>query len=67
MRSMSLCRFTSLISLLAVVRSAGAQQVRFTSSKINELNASVAAIEIRGARLPEPVLVFSGVEAPPKK
>jgi len=27
----------------------------------------VSAIEIRGARLPEQVLVFSDVEAPPKK
>lgn len=45
----------------------GADGVRFTSSEINELNASVEAIEIRGARLPDMVLAFSGVEAPAKK
>jgi aryl-alcohol dehydrogenase-like predicted oxidoreductase len=45
----------------------GAADVRFTSSEIAELNGAVSAIEIRGARLPDQVLVFSGVEAPPKK
>ena len=29
--------------------------------------AAVRAIEIKGQRLPDAVLVFSGVEAPPKK
>ncbi len=50
-----------------MLENAGADAVRFTPSEINELNASVAAIEIRGARLPDQVLVFSAVEAPPKK
>ena len=45
----------------------GADAVRFSASELTELNAAVSAIEIRGARLPEQVLVFSGVEAPPKK
>ena len=45
----------------------GAAAVRFTPSELAELNAAVSAIEIRGARLPEQVLVFSGVEAPSKK
>jgi aryl-alcohol dehydrogenase-like predicted oxidoreductase len=45
----------------------GAAQVRMSSAEIAELNAAAAAIEIRGARLPDAVLVFSGVEAPPKK
>jgi aryl-alcohol dehydrogenase-like predicted oxidoreductase len=45
----------------------GASAVRLTPSEVAELNAAVSAIEIRGARLPEQVLVFSGVEAPPKK
>jgi aryl-alcohol dehydrogenase-like predicted oxidoreductase len=45
----------------------GASDVRFTSSEIAELNRDVSAIEIRGARLPDQVLVYSGVEAPPKK
>ena len=33
---------------------------------VSLLNASVLAIQVRGARLPDQVLVFSGVEAPPK-
>jgi aryl-alcohol dehydrogenase-like predicted oxidoreductase len=45
----------------------GADAVRFSPSELTELNAAVSAIEIRGARLPEQVLVFSGVEAPPKQ
>ena len=45
----------------------GADHVRFTPSELAELNAAVAAIDIRGARLPDQVLVFSGVEAPAKK
>ena len=45
----------------------GADHVRFIPSELAELNASVAAIDIRGARLPDQVLVFSGVEAPAKK
>ena len=44
----------------------GAAGVRFTSAELAELDKAVAAIQIRGARLPEQVLVFSGVEAPPK-
>ena len=31
-----------------------------------ELNASVSSIQIQGKRLPDGVLAFSGVEAPPK-
>jgi aryl-alcohol dehydrogenase-like predicted oxidoreductase len=45
----------------------GAAGVRLTPSELAELNASLSAIQIRGARLPDRVLVFSGVEAPPKK
>ncbi|TQF10534.1 aldo/keto reductase [Myxococcus llanfairpwllgwyngyllgogerychwyrndrobwllllantysiliogogogochensis] len=45
----------------------GAADVRFTSAELAELNSAVSAVELRGARLPEQVLVFSGVEAPPKK
>jgi aryl-alcohol dehydrogenase-like predicted oxidoreductase len=44
----------------------GATAVQFTASEVAELNRSVSAIQIRGARLPDAVLVFSGVEAPPK-
>lgn len=45
----------------------GAADVRFTPGEVAELNAAVRAIEIRGQRLPDQVLQFSGVEAPPKR
>ena len=50
-----------------MIQNTGADAVRFSPSELSELNAAVSAIEIRGARLPEQVLVFSGVEAPPKR
>jgi aryl-alcohol dehydrogenase-like predicted oxidoreductase len=50
-----------------MLQNIGAADVRFTSTELAELNASVRAIEVRGARLPDQVLVFSGVEAPSKK
>ena len=50
-----------------MVENSGADDVRFTPSELAELNAAVRAIEVRGARLPEQVQVFSGVEAPPKR
>ena len=45
----------------------GAADVEFSSGEIAELNTAVRAIEIRGQRLPDQVLVFSGVEAPTKR
>ena len=50
-----------------MVENSGAATIRFTPSELSELNASVSAIQIRGQRLPDAVLVFSGVEAPPKR
>jgi aryl-alcohol dehydrogenase-like predicted oxidoreductase len=50
-----------------MVENSGAAGVRFTPAELTELNSAVRAIEIRGQRLPDAVLVFSGVEAPPKK
>ena len=50
-----------------MVENSGAATVRFTPAELAELNSAVRAIEIRGQRLPDAVLVFSGVEAPPKK
>lgn len=50
-----------------MVENSGADSVKFTSSEIAELNAAVRAIEIKGQRLPDAVLGFSGVEAPAKK
>ncbi|MCC6928365.1 MAG: aldo/keto reductase [Gemmatimonadaceae bacterium] len=47
-----------------MLENAGAADVRFTASEVSELNAAVRAIEVHGSRLPDQVLVFSGVEAP---
>jgi aryl-alcohol dehydrogenase-like predicted oxidoreductase len=44
----------------------GAAAVRFTAPEIAELNRAVSAIQIRGARLPDAVQIYSDVEAPPK-
>jgi hypothetical protein len=49
-----------------MIENTGAADLRFSSTEIAELNAAVRAIEIKGQRLPEPVLALSGVEAPPK-
>ncbi len=45
----------------------GAASVQLTSDERADLNRDVAAFEIRGARLPDAVQAFSGVEAPPKQ
>jgi aryl-alcohol dehydrogenase-like predicted oxidoreductase len=50
-----------------MLENAGAAGVRFTLSEISELNSGVRAIEVKGQRLPDAVLAFSGVEAPMKK
>jgi len=50
-----------------MVENASAAQVRFTAAEVAELNAGVRAIEVRGQRLPDAVLVFSEVEAPPRR
>jgi len=44
----------------------GAASIELTRPEVAELNAAVSSVDIRGARLPDSVLVFSGVEAPPK-
>lgn len=44
-----------------------AVNVQFTPKELEELNLSLAKIEIRGKRLPDVVQAFSDVEAPPKK
>jgi hypothetical protein len=49
-----------------MLENAGAAALRFTPPELTELNASMAAIKIEGARLPEPVLALSGVEAAAK-
>ena len=45
----------------------GADHVKFTSDELKQFNQEVAAIEIKGLRLPQAVLNYSGVEATPKK
>ena len=49
-----------------MVENVGATALRFTPEELRELNAALSAIEVRGARLPDAVLQYSGVEAPPK-
>lgn len=44
----------------------GTPAIQFTPGELDELNTSVRAIEIKGQRLPDRVLQFSGVEAPEK-
>ena len=41
----------------------GAASVRLTPAEVKELNQAVAAIRVQGARLPDAVLAYSGVEA----
>ncbi len=50
-----------------MLENAGAMDVRLTPAELAELNGAVSAIQIQGARLPEQVLVYSGVEAPPQR
>jgi aryl-alcohol dehydrogenase-like predicted oxidoreductase len=50
-----------------MLENSGADGIHFTPSEISELNSAVRAIEVKGQRLPDSVLVFSGVEAPMKK
>lgn len=42
----------------------GANQVRFTANELMEFNQELDGLSIQGHRLPDSVLVFSGVEAP---
>ncbi len=49
-----------------MIENIGAAHVQFTPGELEELNAAVRAIEVKGQRLPDAVLVFSGVEAAKK-
>ncbi|KQT11237.1 aldo/keto reductase [Ramlibacter sp. Leaf400] len=44
-----------------------AASISFSAAELTELDASLAAIPIRGERLSPPVLAATGVEAPPKR
>lgn len=50
-----------------MIENSGADGIKFTAAELTELNTAVRAFEVRGQRLPDAVLVFSGVEAPLKK
>jgi len=49
-----------------MLENTGAAAERFTPAELTEFTAAANAIEIKGARLPDGVLAFSEVEAPPK-
>jgi len=49
-----------------MLENTGAAAVRFTPAELTEFTAAADAIEIRGARLPDAVLAYSEVEAPPR-
>ncbi|MEK7780745.1 MAG: aldo/keto reductase [Verrucomicrobiota bacterium] len=50
-----------------MLQNSDAAGIAFTPSELAELNSAVRAIEVKGQRLPDAVLVFSGVEAAPKR
>jgi aryl-alcohol dehydrogenase-like predicted oxidoreductase len=50
-----------------LLENTGAATISFTPAERTELNTAVAAITVKGQRLPDAVLAFSGVEAPPRK
>jgi aryl-alcohol dehydrogenase-like predicted oxidoreductase len=45
----------------------GTGAVQFRPAELDELNSAVRGVEVKGQRLPDPVLTMSGTEAPPKK
>jgi aryl-alcohol dehydrogenase-like predicted oxidoreductase len=49
-----------------LLENVGAVDVHLAATELAELNAAVSAIQAHGARLSEQLLVFSGVEAPPR-
>jgi aryl-alcohol dehydrogenase-like predicted oxidoreductase len=49
-----------------MIQNTGAAAITFTPAELSELNTAVRAIEVRGQRLPDAVLVHSGREAPPQ-
>ncbi len=49
-----------------MLENTGAAAIRFTPTELTEFTAAADAIEIKGARLPDAVLAYSEVEAPPR-
>jgi aryl-alcohol dehydrogenase-like predicted oxidoreductase len=50
-----------------MLENTGAADIRFTPDELKQFNTELSKIEIKGERLPQAVLQFSNVEAPPKK
>lgn len=50
-----------------MVENVAAAQVQFSAVELAQFDAAASSIEIRGARLPDAVLAFSDVEAPPRR
>ncbi len=50
-----------------MLENTGAGTIRFTPAELVEFTTAANAIEVRGARLPDAVLAFSEVEAPPRR
>lgn len=48
-------------------QNSSSSNIKFTADELLAINAEVSAVEIKGQRLPDAVLAFSGVEAPQKK
>ncbi len=58
---------TGAIEMTHMLDNKGADEIKFTSEELSELNSAVRAFEVKGKRLPDVVQAFSGVEAPPKR
>ncbi len=50
-----------------MLQNTAAANVQFSATELAELNTSVRDIEVAGQRLPDAVLAYSGVEAPPRR
>jgi aryl-alcohol dehydrogenase-like predicted oxidoreductase len=50
-----------------MIENSAADNIRFTKDEIAQFNTGLSTIKIKGDRLPQAVLQFSNVEAPPKK
>lgn len=49
-----------------LIENIGSTSVKFTPEELADLNTATSAIRIQGARLPDAMLAYSGVEAPEK-
>jgi aryl-alcohol dehydrogenase-like predicted oxidoreductase len=49
-----------------MLENVGAASIQFSAAELAELGGAVRAIKVQGARLPDAVLAYSGVESPPR-